>query len=178
MAYQMAARTLRDVEQLHRLASRSEVMMFCRIAMDMCATPAVDSPPPDSQRLCEMFEEATLRERLGEYDPLVRHKDELEEPCPSVSAVFVREPATGRLVLDQDAKVLDRSDCSGTGSGSSHSAAGAATSPSVDQPLPQPGRAPPDTPPLHSTAADAQVYASTEGEPSVHEPQCPIPVSK
>lgn len=107
MAYLCAGRALHAVGQDKRMPSLGLVSPFCRAAMDLCAAPLVDAEP----LVPVPMEEDSLGEVLGEYDPLLRHKAELDVSEAAYAETFTLDPATGYWVLDHDAAGHGRNSC-------------------------------------------------------------------
>jgi hypothetical protein len=111
VAYLCAGRALHAVGQDKRMPSLGLVSPFCRAAMDLCAAPLVDAEPlvPPAP-----LEEDSLGEVLGEYDPLLLHKAELEVSEEAYAETFAFDPATGYWVLDHNAADHGRNSLSDT----------------------------------------------------------------
>lgn len=110
IAFVYAARALRDVGHLDHLPRRSRILTFCRAALDLCAEPLVDDGPVRVALLDEIPPPPAIPgDRIGrllaQFDPVVRHAEQLAEPLEGVLAVFVYAPRRGAYVLEEEADV-------------------------------------------------------------------------
>ncbi|BEJ16602.1 hypothetical protein CspHIS471_0600030 [Cutaneotrichosporon sp. HIS471] len=108
-AFLFAALALAKVGQRHRLPVRSEVLTFCRQALDVCAEPLVDGyvydrsllekvPPPPG------VHGDHIGVAIAQYDPIVRHQALLaEEPLYSHAVEFIYDSKKRAYVLDPNA---------------------------------------------------------------------------
>ncbi|RSH81309.1 uncharacterized protein EHS24_008752 [Apiotrichum porosum] len=86
------------------------ILTFCRAALDLCAEPLVDDGPVRVALLDEIPPPPAIPgDRIGrllaQFDPVVRHAEQLAEPLEGVSAVFVYAPRRGAYVLEEEADV-------------------------------------------------------------------------
>jgi hypothetical protein len=83
------------------------VLTFRRAALDLCAEPLVDDAPVHVTLLDEVPPPAAVAgdrigRQLAQYDPVVRHAQQLSEPLKAESAVFVYDARRGAYVLEDD----------------------------------------------------------------------------
>jgi hypothetical protein len=119
LAFFYARRALREsAGEAGQIPSRSRVLAFCRVALDVCAEPLVDAaplkrfllpsvPPPPGNK------DDRIARQLLRYDPIVRHANVISEPLVVSRATFRYDQNEMVYALDETSVWAARDNVSG-----------------------------------------------------------------